>query len=71
LQLPLLQTYPVPQLVPLLTAAWVQDPEPLQASVVQGLPSLLHAVLLLLLMVVQPPAPSQVELTWHSLGEQV
>jgi hypothetical protein len=42
---------------------------PLQVSLVQALPSSVHAAPLALLATVHPPLPLQVELSWQVVGE--
>ena len=66
-----LQTWPAPQPAPAATAAWAQAPLPSQRSLVQGLASEAHAVAAGSGAVVQPPAPSQAALAWHSVGAHV
>jgi hypothetical protein len=66
-----LHTSPAPQLVPSATAGWVQVPAPSQMSLVQGLPSFVHAKPGGCSTIVQPPLPLQVELAWHTVAVQV
>jgi hypothetical protein len=68
LQPPLMQTAPEPQLVPFATAGCVQLPEPSQTSLVQALPSLVHAVPEAELTIEQL-VPLHVELDWQTAGE--
>jgi hypothetical protein len=69
-QVALRQMRPEPHRVPSVKGTWVQLPVPLQTSVVQALPSLLHAAPEALLKMVQP-APLQVEDVSHTLAAQL
>jgi hypothetical protein len=68
---PALQIKPEPHAVPAGPLGWLQLPAPSQLSLVHGLPSSVHDAPLALLVTLQPPLPSQVELLWQLVGEQV
>jgi hypothetical protein len=70
-QPPTSQINPEPQLVPAGAVGWAQVPAPSQVSKVHGSPSSGQAAPLLLLTMVQPPRPLQVEDCWQLLGVQV
>ncbi len=64
-QLPAMQTWPAPHAVPSARSARTQLPMRSHAPPWQGFPSPGHAAPLAAFTTVQPPLPSQVELTWQ------